>query len=114
LGARRVSGFDVVADATGLSELVRDADLVITGEGRLDGPSLAGKVVGGVARVAAESGVPVVVLAGEVRVGRRELGAAGVAEAYALVDAVGKERALADPAASLAELTAVVARGWGA
>ena len=53
-------------------------------------------------------------LAGQVSVGRREAAAAGVEAAYSLVEACGRERALADPAGALAELAGVVAREWGA
>ncbi|MFT4280855.1 glycerate kinase [Microbacterium sp.] len=48
IGARIVPGFDAVADAVDLDGLIRRADLVITGEGRLDETSFSGKVVGGV------------------------------------------------------------------
>jgi glycerate kinase len=41
----------------------------VTGEGRLDGTSLAGKVVGGVLRRSAAAGIPVLVLAGTVEAG---------------------------------------------
>ncbi len=43
---------------------MRDADLVLTGEGRVDGQTLGGKVIAGVATTAMAQGVPVVVLAG--------------------------------------------------
>ena len=65
-GATLVPGFDVVADALGLAERVAGADLVVTGEGLLDAESFAGKAVGGVVELAAEAGVPVLVVAGEV------------------------------------------------
>lgn len=48
IGARLEPGFDVVADAVGLDDALDGATLVITGEGKLDATSLAGKVVGGV------------------------------------------------------------------
>lgn len=48
LGATLASGFSLVADLLGLDGALADADLVITGEGRLDATSFAGKVVGGV------------------------------------------------------------------
>ncbi len=57
IGARLESGFDVVADAVGLEELLDGAQLVVTGEGRLDPPSLHGKVVGEVLDWAADLGV---------------------------------------------------------
>jgi glycerate kinase len=112
LGGTRVSGFEVVASAAGLSELVAAADLVVTGEGRLDGSSLRGKVVSGVAALAAEHGVPCVAVAGEVLLGRREAGAAGLAETYSLTELVGSSRALEDAAGALRECAGVIARSW--
>ena len=79
-GAELVSGFDLVADWTDLDELIADVDLVITGEGRLDSTSFTGKVVGGVVDLAADAGVPVMVVAGRVD--------AGVAEGLPVVDLV--------------------------
>lgn len=65
VGAHLVRGFDLVADRVGLDELVESADLVVTGEGFLDDGSFDGKVVGGVAEMAASVGVPVVAVVGE-------------------------------------------------
>ncbi len=48
IGAELAPGFDVVAEAVGLEEALEGADFAVTGEGRLDPSSLAGKVVGGV------------------------------------------------------------------
>jgi len=62
-------GFDVVAKAIGLSERLRGADLLLTGEGRLDGQTGYGKTVAGVARMAAEYGVPVLVIPGRLAAG---------------------------------------------
>ncbi|MFB9953589.1 glycerate kinase [Cellulomonas denverensis] len=66
LGARMRPGVQVVAEAVGLAEAVAGADLVLTGEGRVDGQTLDGKVPAGVCAVAAAAGVPVVVLGGSV------------------------------------------------
>jgi glycerate kinase len=57
LGAQLAGGFDVVADAVNLDEQLDGCDLVVTGEGRLDPPSLEGKVVGGVLDAAVAAGV---------------------------------------------------------
>ena len=66
VGGRIESGFDVLAELVGLDEMLRDADLVITGEGLLDGESFNGKVVGGVASWAAEFDVPVLAIVGAI------------------------------------------------
>lgn len=112
LGGRRVSGIELVADAVGLAERAREADLVITGEGAFDFSSRAGKVPAGVAAVAAAALRPCVALAGQVLVGSREMRALGMDAAYSLVDAVGEERAFRDPEGALTELAARVARTW--
>jgi glycerate kinase len=112
VGARREPGIALVRRLVRLDERVGGADLVVTGEGCLDGTSLMGKAVAGVAQACAEHAVPCLVVAGEVRVGRREAGAAGIEATYALVDAVGPERALTDAAASLREVAGRVAREW--
>lgn len=113
LGARREAGFAVIREATGLAERAAAADLVLTGEGRLDHQSLRGKVVSGVAAVAGAAAVPCVVLAGQVALGRRELAAAGVASAYAVAEVAGSvPAAMAEPARHLAALAERVARTW--
>jgi glycerate kinase len=65
-GARIVSGFDLVARLVGLDARIGAASLVLTGEGRLDATSWSGKVVGGVARRAADAGKSVIAIAGQV------------------------------------------------
>ena len=64
LSARLRPGIEIVTETLRLDEAVRDADLVITGEGRLDSQSIHGKTPIGVARVAKRHGVPVIAIAG--------------------------------------------------
>ncbi len=64
LGARLVPGIDLVIERTGLKEIIKDADIVITGEGRLDGQSCMGKAPIGVAKVAKKYGKPVIAFSG--------------------------------------------------
>lgn len=59
-------GVEIVIEATGLSQIVADADLVITGEGRIDGQTIFGKTPVGVAKTAKKYGVPVIAIAGNV------------------------------------------------
>ncbi|WP_139981220.1 glycerate kinase [Nocardioides litoris] len=112
LGARREPGIGLVVDAVGLAERARAADLVVTGEGAFDFSSRSGKVPYGVAEVAAEALRPCVALAGQVLVGSREMRALGVESAYSMADLVGLDRAMADPAGSLAALAERTARTW--
>lgn len=65
LGARIESGFDLVAGEVDLASAIEVADLVITGEGRLDDASFEGKVVGGVLARARSAGATAGVVAGQ-------------------------------------------------
>ncbi|MFW6775721.1 glycerate kinase [Nocardioides sp. CPCC 205120] len=112
LGAAGVPGVDLVLDALGLEDRARAADLVVTGEGRLDFASRAGKAPHGVAQVATRAVRPCVVVAGEVLVGTREMRTMGVETAYSVVDVAGREAALAEPYDALARTAARVARAW--
>lgn len=64
LGGVLRPGVDIVMDALGLDAIVADADLVITGEGRIDGQTVHGKAPIGVARIARRHGRPVIGIAG--------------------------------------------------
>ena len=67
LGGRLRPGSEIVTEAVGLDAVVRDADLVITGEGRIDGQTAFGKAPVGVARVAKLHGKPVIAIGGSLR-----------------------------------------------
>lgn len=62
--AHIVPGVDLVAESIGLAEKIAGADLVLTGEGKLDRQSMMGKVVGAVGRMAKSADVPCVALVG--------------------------------------------------
>lgn len=64
LNARLQPGVEIVTEALSLAEAVQGADLVITGEGRIDSQTIHGKTPIGVARVAKRFNVPVIALAG--------------------------------------------------
>lgn len=111
-GGERVEGVQVVSDALGLAELVRGADLVVTGEGALDFSSRSGKVPYGVAQVAGQAIRPCIALAGQVLIGSREMRTLGIESAYSLVDLVGESAAFTKPHGSLSALAERVARTW--
>lgn len=98
VGAHLEPGFDLVAEALDLDERVEASDLVVTGEGFVDDQSFDGKVVGGVVDLAAELGVPVLVVAGEVMAPLPR-----AIEAVSLVERFGGERARLDTAACIEE-----------
>lgn len=86
LGAQVRSGIDVVLELLEFPALVRDATLVVTGEGSLDHQSMYGKAPVGVAATAKAAGVPVVAAVGRTLLSRGELRAAGFAGCYPLSD----------------------------
>ena len=88
IGARLEPGFEVVARAAGFDRALEEADLVVTGEGRLDRPSFEGKVVGGVLEWAAEEGVGkrAVIVGQATPDGRDELSVLGEVQLLILTD----------------------------
>jgi glycerate kinase len=101
LGAKIVSGFELVADFVGLDDHLGRADLVMTGEGFLDQQSFSGKVVGGViAHVAGR--VPILCVAGDVAPG---LDLQGL-DVVGLVGRVGLERARAEVVSLIEQVVA--------
>ncbi|KLD79256.1 glycerate kinase [Xanthomonas hyacinthi] len=102
LGAQLRPGADIVAEALGLDALVAAADLVVTGEGRLDRQSLHGKTPLGVARIAKRHGKPVVAIAGGLGAGAELLHAHGIDAMFGAVQrACTLQQALAEAAANL-------------
>lgn len=65
-GARLQRGVDMVLDAVGFDSIIEGADLVITGEGRIDAQTLTGKTPYGVLQRASRQNIPVMALAGSV------------------------------------------------
>jgi len=64
IGGRLRPGIEIVLDAVGFEEIVRDADLIITGEGRMDSQTISGKTPHGVACIAKRLRKPVIAIAG--------------------------------------------------
>lgn len=99
IGADLVGGFDVVADETAIADALLDCDLVVTGEGKIDDQTFAGKVVGGIADLAAEVDVPVLAIGGMVELSvSRPPGVTVVS----LTDEFGADESLAAPAKCVA------------
>ncbi|WP_018502505.1 glycerate kinase [Parafrankia discariae] len=106
LGATLVPGAITIAEHAGLRAALAGADLLITGEGRFDQTSLAGKVVGAVAALAAGAGLPLVVVAGQIAADPPAGG-----HTLALTDlAGGRATALAQPVHWLEEAGLLLAR----
>ena len=106
-------GVELVAELSGLVQAMQGADLVITGEGRLDGQSLHGKTPVGVARIARAAGVPVIALAGSLGDGYQRLYAEGIGAAFSLAPGpLSLEQAMQQAADQLSARAADLARLW--
>lgn len=78
------SGIDVMLDLIGFDRLLEGADLVFTGEGRIDGQTLHGKVISGVASRAGKKGVPVIAVAGDIEEGAEAVYREGVTAVFSI------------------------------
>ena len=102
LGARLRPGFELFARQANLSQRLRAADLVITGEGSIDRSTAMGKGVGEVAQRCRELGVPCVGLAG--RVTGTSATSRLFAQAHALTEVATLKQAMAQPERCLERL----------
>ncbi len=84
LNAGLRSGVEMVLDSIGFDEAIRDADLIITGEGKIDSQTSRGKVVSGVAARARKYGVPVIAIAGIVDMDEDSMKKSGLADVCAI------------------------------
>lgn len=89
LGAELVPGFNLVAEETGLHDAITNCDVVVTGEGRLDESSFAGKVVGGVVELARSHDKRVIIICGEATAQGRAVAESSGADVVSLRDDFG-------------------------
>jgi glycerate kinase len=109
MGATLRSGFDLVAELVGLDEAIGRANLVITGEGRLDATSFAGKVIGSlVARVTGRA--EIVCIVGEATA--EGIALAGDVPVLALSERYGRDRALSETETLIEQTCAAYLAGW--
>lgn len=83
-GGRLQAGFDIVKEQTGLEDAVKQADIVLTGEGKMDSQTKQGKTPWGVAQLAKKYGKPLFAFAGFLGEGYRELYDEGFTSIFAL------------------------------
>jgi len=108
-------GVDLVAQLVALDGALQGADLVFTGEGKLDHQTLSGKTPAGVARYAQAHGVPVLAIAGHLDTGYQALYAQGITAAFSLAPGpVALHDAYTNVAAYLHARTVDIMRLWQA
>jgi glycerate kinase len=95
LSAELKPGVDIVIKATQLESYIKNADLVITGEGRIDGQTIYGKTPIGVAKTAKKHSVPVIAIAGSIGAGSEAVYEHGISALFSVVPgAVSLQEAL--------------------
>ena len=82
LGARLRRGVEVVSEIVQLERRLAGCDLVVTGEGRMDGQTVHGKTPAGVAAVAARLGIPVIAICGSLGPDAQRVHEVGIAACF--------------------------------
>lgn len=96
-------GFELIGELTNLEKLIREADLVFTGEGRIDSQTVFGKTISGVAQLGKKYNVPVVALAGILSGNLEPLYCNGLTSAFAIAN---RPMSIEESKANAAELLA--------
>ncbi len=113
LGAALRKGIDLVFEMVGLDEKLAGADLVLTGEGRIDSQTVSGKVPAGVGAAARTAGVPCIAIAGSIGEGRDELHACGIDALFSLCPGpLSQEEAMVDARRNLSRATEQAVRAF--
>ncbi len=88
LGATLQSGIDLILSKTRLEDYIKNADIVVTGEGRLDAQSVMGKAPAGVAKLAKKHGKPVIAFSGSVTKDANAVNQAGIDAFFPIIRSI--------------------------
>ena len=109
--ARLKSGFEVISDILNFPESIKDADLVITGEGKIDAQTLKGKTPIGVAKIAKKNNIPLIAIAGIIGEGADKCREAGIGAIFSLTsEKTRTEKSLKNAKLLLAEVSEKIAK----
>ena len=108
LNAQLVPGVDLILDSIALETDMKGADIVITGEGRLDGQTAMGKAPIGVARLAKKCGLPVIAFAGSVTPDAAACHKEGIDAFFPIVRGISTLEEAMKPEAAAANLKSAV------
>jgi glycerate kinase len=87
LNAELKSGIDIVLDKVKFKEQVKDANFVITGEGKIDRQSSMGKVISGIGKICQENKIPCIALAGDSSEADDSLHEVGISACFSILNA---------------------------
>ena len=105
LGGKLESGVQIILEETRLEEAIKEADLVITGEGRLDNQTAMGKAPIGVAKLAKKYNLPVIGLAGALANEAKKCNEEGIDAYFSIVNSAMSLEEAMDPACAMANMT---------
>lgn len=113
LQAKLQRGVEIVLEATLFHEKIEGADLVITGEGRIDFQTAFGKTLYGVAQIADKKNISLIVLAGSLGEGYKTLYEKGFDGIFSIIDKpMSLQDAIADTAVLLENAAENIIRFW--
>ena len=95
LNGKIVSGADLILDKTGIKDRIKNADIVITGEGRMDSQTLMGKLPYKIAKLAKKNGAYVIAFTGCLGKDADKLSANGFDEVYSISEGITSEESMA-------------------
>ena len=101
-------GINIVLEEIGIESAIKDADIVITGEGCLDGQTVMGKAPIGIARLAKKYGKPVIAFSGAVTEDAAACNQAGIDAFFPILRQVTTLEAAMSPATAIRNMTAAV------
>ncbi len=109
LGGKLISGFTYISEMIQLEDGIRQADIVITGEGYLDSQSFDGKVIGQMATLCQLHDKPLIAVVGGTNLDRRKLNANGITALYQIMDhALDQEDAITNATRYLTQISATL------
>ncbi len=106
LNAELETGIDIILDTVEFEKRLKNVDLVITGEGRLDGQSIYGKTPIGVAKRAKNHNIPVIAIAGSLGPGAKKVLDKGIDAYFSIIDKPDNLKAVIKRSNELLESTA--------
>jgi len=103
LNAQLRKGIDTLMDYADFDKQVKQADLIITGEGKIDAQTLHGKLIAGICSRAQQYNTPVIALCGALNIGPTEINQLGLQAAFSISNgAISLEEALKNTGVLLA------------
>jgi glycerate kinase len=90
------SGIDMILSVSDIEKEMKSAQLVITGEGKIDRQSMDGKVIGRIASLAKETDIPAIALCGKLELNAKEIQETGLKNAFSIGESLSLQESMAN------------------